>query len=171
MSTLVEDAYRIARMLHAGQRDADRRLHIEHLMRVAQALSPYGEVTIAAGLLHDVIADTGVLPSELVDDGIPREVVLTVAAVTRWPGENLLRSYLPRVINAGRDAVLVAGADLTDLSRDPIMGAEATSAHAHALRSPFPQLAVQTARLRIAAQAQERFFALRALRAIGCPRF
>ena len=78
----------LARVAHAGQVDkAGRDYFTAHLLPIADHLRPFGEYAWAAGVLHDIVEDTSVGYQELLEAGVPPEVVGAVRAVTRVPGE------------------------------------------------------------------------------------
>ncbi|HEY4498236.1 MAG TPA: RelA/SpoT family protein [Candidatus Paceibacterota bacterium] len=66
-SDLVRQAYNFAKSAHVGQKRLSGEPYFNHALETAEALADWklDEVTIAAGLLHDVIEDTEVGPVEL----------------------------------------------------------------------------------------------------------
>jgi hypothetical protein len=93
-------AEEIARQAHDGQIGADGRPYIEHVLRVARAVSSTtGESTlVAVALLHDTIEKGGVTFAELRAAGATEAVVSAVDALTQRPGEPD-SSYLARCRN------------------------------------------------------------------------
>ncbi|WP_369147793.1 HD domain-containing protein [Streptomyces sp. R44] len=94
MKTLAEvDA--LADRAHAGQVDKTGVPYVAHVRAVAAGLEPFGPHLAMAGLLHDVIEDTGWTAGRLRAAGIPDAVVALVEAVTNHPdtpyGEKLRR--------------------------------------------------------------------------------
>ncbi|GAB2734490.1 hypothetical protein [Nocardioides pakistanensis] len=83
----VDDARALAYRKHIveiGQTDAQgRHYFFAHLEPVALALMPYGTHAEMAGYLHDIVEDTDVTLSDLLDTGVPTTVVDAVDAVTR----------------------------------------------------------------------------------------
>src|SRR3989338_3268342 len=59
-SDLVRQAYNFAKSAHVGQKRLSGEPYFNHALETAEALADWklDEVTIAAGLLHDVIEDT-----------------------------------------------------------------------------------------------------------------
>jgi (p)ppGpp synthase/HD superfamily hydrolase len=87
MHTLtVGDVDAIAAAAHADQVDKGGRLYIAHPRCVAAGLAPFGDTAQMAALLHDVVEDTTETLASLRDRGVPEQVLVAVAAVTRQPG-------------------------------------------------------------------------------------
>lgn len=115
--SLSESALAFAAHCHAGQsRESDGAAFIEHPLEVARLLRHAGcsEVVVAAGLLHDVVADSHVSPAELTARFGPAVTAL-VQAVT---DHACLGSYRQRklvlreqVYSAGTDAALLFAAN------------------------------------------------------------
>ena len=82
--TLVEKAYRIARDSHKDQKRKSGEPYIIHPLCVAIILADLemDKETIAAGLLHDVVEDTGMTLEELARD-FGSEVAFLVDGVTK----------------------------------------------------------------------------------------
>jgi (p)ppGpp synthase/HD superfamily hydrolase len=116
-SSLAESAFTFAAHCHAGQsRESDGAAFIEHPLEVARLLRDAGcsEVVVAAGLLHDVVADSHVSTAELTARFGPAVTAL-VQAVT---DHACLGSYRQRkqvlreqVRRAGDDAALLFAAN------------------------------------------------------------
>lgn len=66
-SDLVRRAYGFAKSAHAGQKRLSGEPYFNHALATAEALADWklDEVTITAGLLHDVLEDTKIKPEEL----------------------------------------------------------------------------------------------------------
>ncbi|MEP9391536.1 phosphohydrolase [Gordonia sp. VNK1] len=78
-----------ARNAHYGQVDKmGRDYFTAHLTPIAERLAPLGTDAEMAGLLHDILEDTDVTPSQLLTLGVPSNVVDAVIAVTKVPGES-----------------------------------------------------------------------------------
>jgi hypothetical protein len=75
-------------------------------------LSVQGFRAQTAAVLHDVLEDTDLGPSDLVDAGIPPDIIATVLALTHRP-EQTYEQYIGEVA-ANRVARIVKLADLTD---------------------------------------------------------
>lgn len=84
-SEALERAIEIAVRAHAGQlypaRDGERGPYVLHLFRVMLAVE--GWEARSAAVLHDVIEDTSVTAAQLLEQGIPPQVVDAVVALTR----------------------------------------------------------------------------------------
>jgi (p)ppGpp synthase/HD superfamily hydrolase len=114
MGFVLDDAIRIAREAHAGQVDKSGNPYIYHPLRVmAKVKGPQAQM---AAVLHDVIEDTEVTADDLKAAGCPDEVIDSVIALSKVPGE-AMPAYLRRVA-ANPVAVLVKRADIGDNS-DP----------------------------------------------------
>ncbi len=83
----VEDAVRIARRAHAGQRDKLGRPYIGHPLRVMARMRTDEKRMVA--VLHDVLEDTRLTVEDLRRVGCPECVVQAVIALTKLPGEPL----------------------------------------------------------------------------------
>jgi (p)ppGpp synthase/HD superfamily hydrolase len=84
---LARDALGFARELHRGQRrSSDQAPFILHPLEVAALLhtTGYGEIAVAAGILHDTVEDTGV-ETETITDRFGTEVGALVGATTEDP--------------------------------------------------------------------------------------
>ncbi len=116
-------ALEIATKAHKGQVDKAGVDYIEHPKAVARRCST-AEGRIAA-LLHDTIEDTEVSAEELIESGIPEEIVKAVVLVTkdRKDPDYSYETYLKR-IKENPIARMVKMADLLhnmDLSRLPVI--------------------------------------------------
>lgn len=101
----------IARTAHAGQLDKDAtEPHYAHVERVAEAvIEGYQPVAY----LHDVLEDTAVTISDLLDAGVLPGIVADVIALTKKEGEDYT-DYIERVAGAGGRVRAVKLADLND---------------------------------------------------------
>ncbi len=81
---LVERAYALAKKAHQGQYRDSGEVFFKHPFEVATILAEFefDTVTIAAGLLHDVLEDTDVTRDELTEE-FGEEIVLLVDGVTK----------------------------------------------------------------------------------------
>lgn len=81
---LIEHAYKFAEEKHSGQFRKSGEPYIVHIIQVGYILANLGmsPVTIAAGLLHDVIEDTGVSKEELALE-FSDEIATLVESVTK----------------------------------------------------------------------------------------
>ncbi|MSS57638.1 HD domain-containing protein [Erysipelotrichaceae bacterium Oil+RF-744-GAM-WT-6] len=94
MSNILEKAKEIARKAHLGQKDKAGEDYIYHPLWVSAHVD--GEKTKTAALLHDVLEDTSVTSKDLLNQGIPREIVNSVIVLTRKSGEDYF-DYIKRV--------------------------------------------------------------------------
>jgi (p)ppGpp synthase/HD superfamily hydrolase len=110
-------AFFVARSAHAGQtRGGGGRPYLDHPVQVAELLreEECSEPTIAAGLLHDVVEDSGLTVGDVVESfGV--EVGELVAALTEDPQigdwEERKAAMRDEVSKAGPDAAAVYAAD------------------------------------------------------------
>ncbi len=82
--SIIEKAYDFALKVHAGQKRVSGEVYIIHPLGVAQIIADLelDPVTIAAGLLHDVVEDTGTTLEEL-REIFGEEISLLVDGVTK----------------------------------------------------------------------------------------
>ncbi len=80
----------LAEQAHRGQVDKAGDPYIAHPRAVAAMLAPYGENAQMAGVLHDVVEDTGITLDDLLAAGYPEEVVSAVDSVTRRDNETYM---------------------------------------------------------------------------------
>lgn len=124
------DGYKLAASLHAGQVDKAGRPYIEHLSRVFLRVCDRGgdRAQQLAALFHDSIEDGKASTEQLLELGVPEEVVELVMVLTKQKGQSYA-SYIESVRCSGK-AVLVKRCDLEDNS-DPerlaLLGAETAS--------------------------------------------
>ncbi|MGW8724768.1 HD domain-containing protein [Streptomyces sp. NPDC055808] len=111
----VAEADDFASRAHEGQVDKLGVPYVEHVRAVAAGLVPFGDDLVMAGLLHDVIEDTGWTAERLRAAGVPPQVVSVVEAVTNQDGVPYEAKI--RRITADRDATLVKIADNAHNSR------------------------------------------------------
>lgn len=83
-STLIGRAYEFAKKAHAGQKRKSGEPYITHPLAVAETLRAWhlDEASIIAGLLHDVVEDTGV-PLQEIQKKFGDEVAFLVDGVTK----------------------------------------------------------------------------------------
>ena len=115
-STLLREAFDLARGAHDGQFDKAGKPYINHPLRVASTiLDATGDnELVAAALLHDVIEDSQTLPEDLAVAGMTPRTITTVIALTRLSGETPDQYYAR--VRANPDAVEVKRADIADNS-------------------------------------------------------
>ena len=107
---LTKKAMRIAFDAHYGQTDRGNTPYICHPLHVADRMRD--ERTTTAAILHDVLEDTEVTVNDLVEEGIPSDIIDIVELLTR-DKHTSYASYISRIIESGNlDAMLVKQADL-----------------------------------------------------------
>ena len=109
-SPAVLAALRLAREVHAEQRDKVGEPYFAHPLRVA--LSMAGDAERQVGALHDVIEDSPLTCEDLLARGFAEDVVRAVDALTKRPGEPLEESMARAAADPLARAVKLA--DLAD---------------------------------------------------------
>jgi hypothetical protein len=96
---VVRAAYLVAARAHAGQARKSGEPVLSHCLATAVVLAELGlpEETVAAGLLHDVLSDTGMTACQL-EEYVPRSCVELVGGRRRWRA--LLEGGVPCGVNA-----------------------------------------------------------------------
>jgi (p)ppGpp synthase/HD superfamily hydrolase len=106
----LDQALEFAELHHDGQVDKGGQPYIDHVRRVVSAVCKPEEKLAAA--LHDLLEDTDVTTTELLDEGCPPEIVRVVEALSRRDDE----SYEDFVRRAAQDPIAraVKRADVAD---------------------------------------------------------
>ncbi len=125
--TLLEKIYLLAEFHHRGQTRKGGKPYITHPAAVAKALlkAGYTSQLAAAGLLHDVLEDTGCEYEEMLREAGPK--------ITRWvvqitdrdkcvPWRIRKTNYLKSLRRADKEALVVACADKADNMRGLLSG-------------------------------------------------
>ena len=114
----IEQARELARRFHEGQVDQAGRPYLEHVQRVADVLSGHDEKLTA--LMHDLLEDTELRPTDLSCAGAPAQVVAAVQALTRRIDE----PYDDFVRRAAADPIAraVKRADIADNANESRLG-------------------------------------------------
>lgn len=119
----VELARQLARAAHAGQVDKLGVDYIKHPEAVANEFEKNGEWDRAtAAWLHDVVEDSGITTQELLDSGVPANVVEVVDLLTRK--DEVPDDEYYRLIAANPDALAVKLSDMrhnTDPDRQKLL--------------------------------------------------
>lgn len=110
MRELVERAKELAHRAHAGQVDKAGRPYIEHVARVAAAVSDDPEAE-AVAWLHDVLEDCAGYASEI-DTSYPPVIRKAIVCVTRYPHDAAKAYYSG--IRSNPLALRVKLADIAD---------------------------------------------------------
>jgi (p)ppGpp synthase/HD superfamily hydrolase len=123
-SERLADAFRLAQEAHEGQQRKDTGApYLTHPLRVAKLVQEagFGEDATAAALLHDVVEDSDIGPSEIASR-FGSHVAETVSALTEDEGiddyEERKAEHRDRVEAAGEEAVAVYSADKLANLRD-----------------------------------------------------
>lgn len=104
MTELTDLAAQIATDAHLGQTRWDKKTpYISHPAAIARALIQGGfdEDYVAVAWLHDVIEDTPVTAQDLLDAGIPGDIVRSVQTISKKDGQ----SYLDYILQVKQDTV------------------------------------------------------------------
>lgn len=120
---LIEKALEIAQRAHQLQLDKSGEPYILHPLRVMQNLWAPGLATnqegrykaMAAALLHDVLEDTQFTAKELLENGIPEEVVIAIQYLTHYP--YMSYEYYIKKVCTNPIALAVKKADIQDNTR------------------------------------------------------
>ena len=113
---LIAAAERIARKAHAGQVDKLGIAYVEHVRAVARAVRHLGAAHRIVALLHDSLEDCddrSIVSIGLLTDTFGAQIAASVDAMTKRPGEDYERDYVPRVLNDPL-AAAVKRADVSD---------------------------------------------------------
>ena len=94
MEQILKQATLLATRLHEGQVDKSGKPYILHPIRVSESLSDVKCKILA--VLHDVLEDCEITADELVEMGIPQELVDRLLLLTKQKGERYF-DYIDRV--------------------------------------------------------------------------
>lgn len=97
MASLVAEADALAARFHANQLDRAGVPYIAHCRAMAAAVRGLGPRFEIVGLLHDSLEDTD-LSATAIEERFGSEVRAAVEAMTKQPGDDYFRDYLPRVL-------------------------------------------------------------------------
>jgi (p)ppGpp synthase/HD superfamily hydrolase len=103
------NAMEMACNAHQGQVDKIGKPYIGHVITVARGVSTFGEQAIIAGLLHDIVEDTGTTFVDLHRAGCRADTLASIRLLTKRKGQPL-REYLTALAQ-DRTATLVKIAD------------------------------------------------------------
>jgi len=107
---LIEKSLEIALSAYSGQIDKAGKTYILHPLRLMAQMETEEEMAVA--LLHDVIEDSEYTAEDLVNNGIPAEVVNAVQCLTKKPNEDY-ESFIDRVLE-NKLATKIKQADIED---------------------------------------------------------
>ena len=91
----IEKSLKIALEAHAGQKDKAGKAYILHPLRLMARMD--SEIEMSVALLHDVIEDSDFTAEDLLNNGIPSNVVNAVQCLTTIQGETYAE-FIDRVI-------------------------------------------------------------------------
>lgn len=100
----IEDALRIAIEAHEGQKDLDGNPVILHPMTVAIAGRNHEEQI--AGLLHDVLEDSGITFEELIRRGVDENIVDALRLLTHDKNKMTYEEYVEQIASSGNDIAI-----------------------------------------------------------------
>jgi GTP pyrophosphokinase len=112
---LLTRAYRFSERAHAGQKRSSGEAYVSHCVEVAKILAELhlDSVTVASGLIHDVIEDTGVSVEEI-DREFGGEIAAIVDGVTkignitfRSTQERQVENYRKLLLSIAKDARVI----------------------------------------------------------------
>ena len=99
----IEDALRLAVEAHDGQKDLDGKPVIMHPMAVG--LAGRNREEIIAGLLHDVVEDTGFTFEDLLVRGVDEPIVEALRLLTHTK-DMPYEDYVKRIAQSGNDIAI-----------------------------------------------------------------
>ena len=99
----IEDALRLAIEAHEGQKDLDGKPVILHPMAVG--LAGRNREEIIAGLLHDVVEDTGFTFEDLLERGVDEPIVEALRLLTHTK-DMPYEDYVKRIAQSGNDIAI-----------------------------------------------------------------
>ncbi len=100
----IEEALRIAIEAHEGQKDLDGNPVILHPMIVAIAGRNREEQI--AGLLHDVVEDSGITFEELIRRGVDENIVDALRLLTHDKDKMAYEEYVEQIASSGNDIAI-----------------------------------------------------------------
>jgi len=99
----LEKAIEIAVNAHCGQRDKSGAAYILHVLRVL--LDSNDPIAMQAAVLHDVVEDTNVKPSDLIQAGIHPEAIHAIDLLTRQTQNSDPLQYADYIVRIKSNAV------------------------------------------------------------------
>ena len=107
---IIEKSLEIALKAYSGQTDKAGKAYILHPLRIMAKMETEEEMSVA--LLHDVIEDSDYTAEDLLNNGIPSNVVNAVKSLTKIHGESYER-FIERVLE-NKLASIIKKADIED---------------------------------------------------------
>ncbi len=92
---IIEKSLEIALKAYSGQCDKAGKTYILHPLRLMSKMETEEEMSVA--LLHDVIEDSDITAEDLLNNGIPSNIVDAVQCLTKKQGESY-ESFIKRVL-------------------------------------------------------------------------
>lgn len=126
MNKVLSAAITIATLGHSNQYDLGGNPYILHPLKVMHYVRNFGKDYMILAVLHDVLEDTTVTATELVQVGIPADIMNDLAVLTRMPGADY-DEYMEEIIRSGVRPMRVKMADMRhnmDIRRVPNPGTE-----------------------------------------------
>lgn len=110
MEELLNKAIKLAEKYHEGQVDKGGEPYIGHPLRVMKGVESFEEKILA--VLHDVLEDCNVPAEQLIEEGIPKELVEKLKILCKGKNEDYFH-YINRITN-DKAAINVKLSDLRD---------------------------------------------------------
>jgi (p)ppGpp synthase/HD superfamily hydrolase len=107
---VIEKSLAIALNAYAGKKDKAGKTYILHPLRIMAKMDTSEEMSVA--LLHDVIEDSEITAKDLLQEGIPENIVAAVQALTKIEGEDY-EQFVDRVLK-NKLAAKIKKADIED---------------------------------------------------------
>ncbi len=107
---IIEKSLQIALEAYAGKKDKAGKTYILHPLRIMGNMQTEEEMSVA--LLHDVIEDSEFTAKDLLDRGIPSNVVDAVSLLTKVKGQNY-EQFIQAILSNSL-AVKIKKADIED---------------------------------------------------------
>jgi len=110
----LEKIEQIAREAHEGQKRWNGDDYVTHPIRIAANMP--NDRTKAIALLHDVMEDTDISMSELVDKGVDKDIVQTLCFLTKCEDQTYSEyiNQIAKSASINTDAIIVKIGDLKD---------------------------------------------------------
>lgn len=110
MEELLDKAIKLAEKYHEGQVDRGGKPYIGHPLRVMEGVETFEEKILA--VLHDVLEDCDVSAEQLIEEGIPKELVEKLKILCKGKNEDYFQ-YINRITN-DKATINVKLSDLRD---------------------------------------------------------
>lgn len=107
---VIEKSLQIALKAYAGKKDKAGKTYILHPLRIMQSMETEEEMSVA--LLHDVIEDSEYTAEDLLDKGIPANIVSAVSLLSKVDDENY-EQFIEKILS-NKLASKIKKADIED---------------------------------------------------------